>query len=125
MRLLEPPLGPKEDREHTSITEFGYGAGETHWLAADTFADCCEKDEQEMERDVFRHSLVQRDEDGRECVVVTWTCLNCLEELDDGGAWRQLEYEDGQGATPLFVAAHEGHRQIVQTFLRRGAQAVR
>ena len=96
LTALEPPLGPKEDREHTSITEFGYGAGETHWLAADTFADCCEKDEQEMERDVFRHSLVQRDEDGRECVVVTWTCLNCLEELDDGGAWRQLEYEDAR-----------------------------
>ena len=96
LTALEPPLGPKEDREHKSITEFGYGAGETHWLAADTFADCCEKDEQEMERDVFRHSLVQRDEDGRECVVVTWTCLNCLEELDDAGAWRQLEYEDAR-----------------------------
>jgi ankyrin repeat protein len=35
---------------------------------------------------------------------------------------QQLEYEDGQGATPLFVAAHEGHRLIVQSFVRRGAR---
>ena len=95
LTALEPPRGPKEDREHTSITEFATKT-KTHWLAADTFSDCAKKDIDQMERDIFRHSLVQRDDDGRESIVITWTCLDCLEELDERGEWQALEYEDAR-----------------------------
>ena len=53
----------------------------------------------EAKEERFTHALVQTDpETGAESVLVTWTCLSYLEELDDEntGSWRQLEYEEGR-----------------------------
>ena len=45
----------------------------------------------------MRHALVQKDPDTcEESVVVTWTCLSYIEEAEEDGTVRRLEYEEGR-----------------------------
>ena len=45
----------------------------------------------------FYHKLVQYEEaTNREHIVVTWTCLDRLEEMDTDGTWHHLTYDESR-----------------------------
>ena len=82
--------GEKQNVVHKTITEF-----ETHWLAISDKLETLSQDDTSTA--CFRHDLVQKDCEGHEHVVITWTCLDVLEEYDYVAcSWQTLSYEESR-----------------------------
>ena len=127
--------GPKEEVDHSSITEMPVKKSNKHWLAAvdqaATSAAAMHRSELEERDGVFRHRLVQRHEDGSEYVVITWTCLDEIEEDEedeDDEEGRSHCASEGNGSAPRCchrrrrTLAYDDARSFIERLLGAAAK---
>lgn len=105
-----------------------------HWLAAvdqKATSAAMHRSEQEEKDGVFRHRLVQTHDDGSEYIVITWTCLDEIEEEtddDDGDEKNEELHDTNGGRSPpppksRRTLAYDDARSFIESVLGAGAKS--